>query len=106
MQDMQKTKVLSTMRFTGELLDQLRGVSPRLHVLQQTCHNRHEVATALANHPDVEVLYTFQPPTDILDLAPRLRWLQLHSAGSDHLLDQPIMSSEVTITPVDTASPI
>ena len=37
---------------------------------------------------------------DVLMQAPRLRWVQLHSAGIDHLLGQPIMNSEVIITTV------
>ena len=97
---MQTTQVLCTMRFSEDLLDQLRAVSPRLNVVQQTCHDADEVAAALAAHPDSEVLYTFHLPDNALALAPSLRWIQLHSAGVDHLLDHPIMESEVTITTV------
>jgi phosphoglycerate dehydrogenase-like enzyme len=83
------------MRFTEEQLDKLRAVSPRLVVRQQTCRNAEEVTAALDEH--VEVLYTLFSPTT-LDVAPRLRWVQLHSAGVDHLLDTPLWHSEVTIT--------
>jgi phosphoglycerate dehydrogenase-like enzyme len=95
---MDSIEVLSTMRFTGELLDRLRAVSPRIHIRQQTCHNADEVASALAGHANVEVLCTFNPPAAALDLAPRLRWIQLHSAGTDHILDLPIMHSDLSIT--------
>jgi phosphoglycerate dehydrogenase-like enzyme len=95
---MEKISLLCTLRFTEELLDQLRAASPRLKVTQQTCHNAEEVAAALAERPTVEVLYTFHLPTNTLDLAPRLRWLQLHSAGADHLLAHPIMHSDVAVT--------
>lgn len=95
---MKPIEVLCTLRFTGDLLDRLRATSPRLHVSQQTCHNTDEVAAALVARPDVQVLYTFHLPPDTLDLAPRLRWLQLHSAGADHILDAPIMHSDVIIT--------
>lgn len=97
---MEIVQVLSTLRFTDDLLAQLRAVSPRLRLSQQTCHNADEVATALADHPGVEVLYTFDLPSSALELAPRLRWLQLHSAGANHLLDHPIMKSDVAITTV------
>ena len=83
------------MRFTEEQLDKLRAVSPHLVVRQQTCRNAEEVTAALDEH--VEVLYTVFSPTT-LDVAPRLRWVQLHSAGVDHLLDTPLWHSEVTIT--------
>ena len=97
---METVQVLCTMRFTDDLLDQLRAVSPRLRVTQQTCHDEDEVAAALADHPAVEVLYTFHLPRQALDLAPRLRWVQLHSAGANHILDHPIMKSDAAITTV------
>jgi phosphoglycerate dehydrogenase-like enzyme len=88
------------MRFTDDLLAQLRSVSPRLRLVQQTCRNDNEVAAALADHPGVEVLYTFNLPANALVLAPALRWLQLHSAGANHLLGHPIMESDVAVTTV------
>jgi len=93
---MQTINVLSTSRFSDELLDRLRAVSPRLRIRQQTCHDAAEVAAALTS--DVEVLYTFHVPDDLLMRAPRLRWIQLHSAGADHLLDNPVMQSDVLVT--------
>jgi len=77
-------------------LDKLRAVSPRLVVEQRTCHNAEEVRRALDE--DTEVLYAYHVPDDLLAKAPRLHWLQLHSAGVDHLLDHPIPESEVFIT--------
>ncbi|MBN1139943.1 MAG: D-2-hydroxyacid dehydrogenase [Anaerolineae bacterium] len=90
--------ILCTLRFAGDLLDALRAVSPRFRVTQSTAHNPGEVAAALQAQPDAEILYTFHLPPNALDLAPRLRWVQLHSAGADHLLDHPIMSSDVLVT--------
>ncbi len=95
---MKAVSVLSTLRFVDDLLDQLRAVSPRLEVAQQTCRNAEEVGAALAAHPGIEVLYTFDLPGDTLELAPQLRWVQLHSAGVDHLLGSPLMESDVAIT--------
>ena len=91
-------QVLSTRRFTDDLLDQMKAVSPRLRLSQQTCHNADEVAAALADHPDVEILYSFHLPRNALEIAPRLRWLQLHSAGANHILDHPIMKHDVPTT--------
>jgi phosphoglycerate dehydrogenase-like enzyme len=95
---MKPIEVLSTMRFTADLLGSLRAISPDLEITQQTCHNDDEVAAALKEHPTTEILYTFHVPPNILDLAPRLHWLQLHSAGADHLLDHPILHSQVAVT--------
>lgn len=92
---MQEIVVLSTVRFTDELLDKLRAVSPRLVVEQRTCHNAEEVGQALEGK--VEVLYTVYLPVD-LSGAPRLKWVQLHTAGIDHLLDNPFMRSDMLLT--------
>jgi phosphoglycerate dehydrogenase-like enzyme len=89
-------KILCTLRFTEEQLAKLRAVSPRLVVEQRTCHNAEEVGEALDE--DAEVLYAFHLPDDLLARAPRLRWVQLHSAGADQLLSQPIMKSDAIIT--------
>lgn len=88
--------VLSTRQFSDDLLDKLRAVSPRLNIRQRPCRDAAEVAEALT--ADVEVIYTFHVPDDLLARAPHLRWIQLHSAGVDHLLNNPVMHSDVLIT--------
>jgi phosphoglycerate dehydrogenase-like enzyme len=93
-------QVLCTLRFTDEQLDQLKAVSPRLHVSQQTCRNAEDVAAALVDHPTTEILYTFYVPDELQSLAPRLRWLQLHTAGADHVPDETIKSTDMSITTV------
>jgi phosphoglycerate dehydrogenase-like enzyme len=93
-----ETNVLCTMRFTDEQLSYLRAASPHIRLSQQTCHSVDEVAAAMADYPTLEVLYTFHVPHNVLDLVPSLRWLQLHSAGADHILDNPVMHSDVSIT--------
>ena len=95
---METIQILSAQRFTDNLLDQMRAVSPRLRISQQTCHNDGEVSAALTNHPDTEILYSFHLPHNTLEIAPRLRWLQLHSAGINHILDHPIMKRDVSST--------
>jgi phosphoglycerate dehydrogenase-like enzyme len=92
---MREIVVLSTMRFTDELLDKLRAVSPRLVVKQRTGRNAEEVEQALED--GLEVLYTFYLPAD-LSRAPNLKWVQMHAAGVDSLLDHPIMKSDVLLT--------
>ena len=92
---MQEILVLSTMRFTDELLDKLKAVSPRLVLKQRTCHDAEEVEQALED--SVEILYTFYLPAD-LSRAPELKWVQLHTAGVDHLLDHSLMRSDILLT--------
>lgn len=97
---MEKVHVLNTLRFTDDLLDQIRAVSSRLRIGQQTCHDADEVSAALGAHPETEVLYTFHLPHDALELAPHLRWVQLHSAGVNHILEHSIMKRDVAVTTV------
>lgn len=47
---------------------------------------------------DAEVLYAQQIPSTIPAEAPALRWIQLASAGADHLRALPIWSSDIQIT--------
>jgi len=94
---MEAVHVLCTLRFTEEQLDKLRAVSSRLEVSQKTCNSAEELTAAL--NRDVEVLYAYHTPTN-LEAAPGLRWVQLHSAGADHLLDTPLWRSTVVITTI------
>ena len=87
--------VLCTLRFTEAQLDKLRAVSPRLRIEQRTCRNREEVTQALTS--SVEVLYSMHVPQEIHQ-APNLRWLQLHTAGVDHVIGTPVWNSDVLIT--------
>lgn len=41
---------------------------------------------AMRAHPEADVLCTFFPSPDTLDLLPNLRWLAMPSAGADHVM--------------------
>lgn len=80
-------RVAVAMNFSDEIMEQLREISPRLEV------ERYYPNVPESVWHDVEVLYTlnrFPQP----DQAPRLRWIQLHFAGLDHALKEPIMQAE------------
>jgi len=87
--------VLSVLNFTEEQLQKLRSVSPYLMVNQRQCHSPEEIAAAL--DASTEALCTFRLPDD-LSIAPSLRWVQVASAGVNHLLDHPIMESDILLT--------
>jgi phosphoglycerate dehydrogenase-like enzyme len=92
---MDAVHILSTLSFPDDLLDRLRAVSPRLVVKQHSAPSADEVPPELWDQ--VEVLYTLFAIPD-LDRVPGLRWVQLHSAGVNHLLDTRLWDSDVTIT--------
>lgn len=80
-------RVIVAMDFTDEIMDMLRAVSPRLQI------ERHFPTVPENVWADAEVLYTLRSYPDPAQ-APRLRWVQLHTAGVDHAIRQPIISAE------------
>src|SRR5262249_46294978 len=80
-------KVIVAVDFSDEIMAQLRAVSPRFHI------ERYHPNVPDSAWADAEVLYTinrFPQPAQ----APRLRWIQLHSAGVEKFLQEPIIQAE------------
>src|SRR5215207_3897858 len=78
--------VVVAMDFSDERMDEIRAVSPRLRV------ERHFPKVADKVWETVDILYTgrhFPDPAQ----TPRLRWVQLHSAGVDHLFGNPLLDA-------------
>lgn len=94
--------VLSTMAFPAGWLDRLRAVSPRLLVTQHSCSDAHEVPASVWER--TEVLYSGHVFPDI-NLAGRLRWLQLDTSGVDHILNTPIWGSDIAVTTLGGVAP-
>jgi phosphoglycerate dehydrogenase-like enzyme len=92
---MDRIHFLSTLELTPEQIETLRALSPRLVVRCQACHKSEEVSGALDER--TEVLYTFHGP-EALDRSPRLQWVQLHTAGADHVMGTPLWRSTAIIT--------
>jgi phosphoglycerate dehydrogenase-like enzyme len=88
---------LSTLALPDSMLARFRAVSPRLRIVQQPC-------TAAGQVPDelwrqVQILHTNTTLPDPRQ-APRLSWVQLDTAGIDHLAGHPIWTE--TAIPVTT----
>jgi len=97
---MKKIKVLMTLRFQEKQLERVRAVSPQLVVVQKSVKDEWDgTDTGVFFDGDEEILYGFMPPRD-LAIAPKLKWMQLHSAGINHLLirNHPILASTIKIT--------
>jgi phosphoglycerate dehydrogenase-like enzyme len=95
-------EVLITTQFKEEQLTQLRGVSPRLKVTAIKAQKAEEVPSEVWGR--TEILYTDHVlPTK--ELAPKLRWIQFHWAGIDHVSDHPLLhDAEITATTLSGAS--
>ncbi len=79
--------VVVAMDFSDSIMEQLRAISPHLHI------ERHYPNVPDSAWAEVEVLYTlrhFPEPAQV----PRLRWIQLHFAGADSVVDKPILQAE------------
>ena len=97
---MNPSKVLMTLRFTDTQIARVRAVSPRLKVVQNSLKEGADFSdTSALCDGDEEIFYGMIPPRD-LTRAPRLKWVQLHSAGINHLLNShhPILQSDVLVT--------
>ena len=83
------------MKFDSALLDQIRAVSERIILTQHTA--RDDRAVPAEAFEQAEVLYTFgvlpQP-----EQAPHLHWVQLNSAGVNHVIQHPLFASDVMFT--------
>ncbi len=92
---MRQLNVLSVWPITAEQAQQIRSVSPSIELYTQS-YDKKTIEAHLA-HTGAEVLYglhaRFNP-----NRAPALKWLQLFSAGMDHLAGCPILDSDVIIT--------
>lgn len=60
-----------------------------------TAHTDEELRHAVS---DAEILFTWRVPHEVPSETPALRWIQLVSAGADHIRDLPVWQSPVTIT--------
>jgi phosphoglycerate dehydrogenase-like enzyme len=86
-----KVKVLLTLDFSDEQLAQLAAVSPQLHLVKRPTNNPTTIEPAIWEETDV--LYTLSALPDPEDV-PHLRWVQLHSAGVDHVIDHPLFGAK------------
>ena len=94
---MDKIKVLMTLRFNEDQLNRVRAVSSQLDVTQKSVRENWDgMDTGKFFDGDEEILYCFMPPRD-LSVAPRLKFVQLHSAGINHLINHPILQSNIRI---------
>lgn len=87
--------ILSTVHLSDEALARVRAVSSRVVLAQHPLGRPGEQARQELGR--LEILYTFgalpQP-----EHAPRLRWVQLHTAGADHVATHPLFKTGVIFT--------
>ncbi|WP_448593840.1 D-2-hydroxyacid dehydrogenase [Thermoflexus hugenholtzii] len=88
-------RVLITARFDPEWVARWQARWPALRF--ELHPTRHAEKIPLEVWREVEILYTFNT-LPLPEWVPRLRWVQLHSAGADHVLEHPLFRSPVEFT--------
>jgi phosphoglycerate dehydrogenase-like enzyme len=82
-------KVLITIPFTPELIEQIEAVSQRLVVTTSEAKKLEEIPEEIWG--DIDILFTHKiVPTP--DLAPNLKWIQFYRAGNELFMDAPILA--------------
>ena len=94
--------VLITMPFGASLVKPLQEVSPTLRITVHPAQSANEVPDELWAR--CEVLYTDRTFPDP-ELASNIKWIQLHWAGIDSLVDTPLFTkSDLTVTTLSGAN--
>src|SRR5512141_1815966 len=88
-------RLLLQSRIDPATIDRLRALSPDLDVVDVSADDDFEI-DALTD-PDLEVIVGRRAPTDLARV-PRLRWLQVGSAGVDHLAADPPWAKGILVT--------
>jgi phosphoglycerate dehydrogenase-like enzyme len=86
--------VLLLVNFSDELVNKLKSVSPRLRIHRLPTRSPRDVPDSL--WATTEILYTANVLPEP-DVALRLRWVQLHFAGADAVMDSPLLQNESVI---------
>jgi phosphoglycerate dehydrogenase-like enzyme len=95
-------EVLITVAFKDDQIDQLRQLSPRLNIRTQTAKAPEEISPEIWEH--VEILYTDRL-TPLPNSVPKLKWVQYHYAGVDHVASAPLLHDpRITITTISGAA--
>ncbi|OGO71594.1 MAG: hypothetical protein A2Z37_01380 [Chloroflexi bacterium RBG_19FT_COMBO_62_14] len=101
MAELAPVSLLITLQFPEQQLERIRAVSPRLKIHMHPARSSSEIPTGLLM--DVEVLYTARVLPEP-EAVPNLRWIQLHFAGVDHVAEDPLIRSGVTVTTLSGAA--
>ena len=97
-------EVLTTIPFPETVMQKFREITPHLRLTLHPAQKTDEIPVDQWNR--TEILYTDLLVPD-LNLTPNLRWIQYHYAGTDFVLDTPLMQKpDLQITSMSGASAI
>jgi phosphoglycerate dehydrogenase-like enzyme len=91
--------ILISAHFKPEWVERITQLAPNVHVELQRTLSHKEISDELWQH--VEIWYSFAFGTlPTPEQAPRLRWVQLYSAGAERALNTPLFQAGVRFTTV------
>ncbi len=85
-------KLLTTAKFSSQDVDALKGLAPTLDVVREL-----DPEKAREQFRDAEIFCGFQLPGPLAE-ARELKWVQLVSAGAEHIFDTGILRSDILVT--------
>ncbi len=104
---MESVNVLVTGAIGDESLRLITAISPKIKLTDASDLSRVEQRGDSASKgkldallAEAEVIYGFRLPQNVVTLAPKLKWVQVMSAGVNRLLDTDIVESPVIVTNV------
>ena len=94
-------KIISTVALQPAHRTAILNAVPGADLADRQCRTVEEVSELVGGGCDV--MLTFRVPNDVATRAPGLKWIQLLSAGADHVLEGPLKGTKI---PIATASGI
>lgn len=85
-------KLLVTVKINDQQIEGLRRLSPELEIVRELDSQR-----AREEMRDADILFTFKLPGP-LEEAKKLRWIQLVSAGADHIMEAGVGKTDILVT--------
>ena len=101
MASMSDIHVLITLPFPEPLVERLRAVASNLQIHVHPAKTAEDLPEELL--PEIEVLYTISALPEP-EKAPKLRWVQFHFAGVDHVADHSLLRSDLQVTTLSGAA--
>jgi len=89
-------KIASAFALDPKSRDLIQRAAPDAEIVDRQCASPDEVADLAAGGCDI--IMTFLVPDHLLTVAPNLKWIQLFSAGADHMLNGPVGAPPLRIT--------
>ncbi len=78
-------KIVSTVSLGPPLRALVERAAPGAAIADRQCRGNEEIAELVRSAGGCDVMFSFRVPPQVIAAAPQLRWVQLLSAGADHL---------------------